>query len=56
MRGKRLRESWFDPRYGCTYFIHASDTKGFQTYTPPGSGRGQDWLLILEDEAAGYPR
>jgi hypothetical protein len=55
IRGERLRESWFDPRYGTTYPVHTSDTKGFQTYTPPTSGRGQDWVLILDDEAAGYP-
>lgn len=55
MRGKRLRESWFDPRYGAIYPVHSSDTKGFQSYAPPTRGRGQDWLLILEDEAAGYP-
>jgi hypothetical protein len=55
IRGARVRESWFDPRYGAIYPIHTTDTLGFQTYTPPTQGRGQDWLLILEDEAAGYP-
>jgi len=29
--------------------MHASHTKGIQTYTPPTSGRGNDWLLILQD-------
>jgi hypothetical protein len=28
---------------------------GYQTYAPPTSGRGNDWILILEDEAAGFP-
>lgn len=46
-------ESWFDPRYGITYRIHASHTRGIQTYTPPTSGRGNDWLLILRLEPAG---
>lgn len=55
LRGDRLRESWFDPRYGTLYVMHSSDTKGFQTYTPPTQGRGQDWVLVLEDEGAGYP-
>jgi hypothetical protein len=55
LRGDRLRESWFDPRYGTLYVMHSSDTKGFQTYTPPTQGRGQDWVLVLEDEEAGYP-
>ncbi len=51
LRGEILRETWFDPRYGNFYPLHSSDTKGFQTYTPPTEGRGQDWLLILEDAA-----
>ena len=44
----RVRESWFDPRYGVLYDMHTSDNLGFQTYQPPTSGRGQDWVLLLE--------
>ena len=51
--GRRLKESWFDPRYGVAHVIHRTDNQGFQTYTPPSSGRGQDWVLIVEDEGAG---
>ncbi len=43
----QMTESWFDPRYGVTYDIHTSDTKGIQTFTPPTSGRGQDWVLVI---------
>jgi collagenase-like protein with putative collagen-binding domain len=39
---------------GCTYPIHTSDNAGFQTCTPPTSGRGNDWILILEDADAGF--
>lgn len=46
--GTRIRQSWFDPRYGVTYDLHTTDTRGFQTFTPPTSGRGQDWVLVLE--------
>ncbi|MFO7934646.1 MAG: putative collagen-binding domain-containing protein, partial [Bacteroidales bacterium] len=49
LTGAVVSESWFDPRYGITHRIHASHTKGIQTYTPPTSGRGNDWLLILQD-------
>ncbi len=48
IKASRVRESWFDPRYGATYEIHTSDNQGYQTYTPPTSGRGQDWVLLLE--------
>lgn len=46
----RVKEIWYDPRYGVEYPIHTGDNSGFQTYTPPTSGRGQDWVLILEAE------
>jgi hypothetical protein len=44
----RVRESWFDPRYGVLYEMHTTDNLGYQTYKPPTSGRGQDWVLLLE--------
>lgn len=48
LSGRRVRESWFNPRYGGTFHSHTGDTKAMQTYTPPTSGRGQDWVLVLE--------
>ncbi len=47
---RRVKESWYDPRYGCTYYIHTTANYAFQTYAPPTSGRGNDWILILEGE------
>lgn len=44
-----IKAIWFDPRYGISYHLHTGDTKGIQTYTPPTSGRGQDWILIIEN-------
>ena len=45
----KIREVWFNPRYGTEYQIHATMTQGIQTYKPPTSGRGNDWILILEE-------
>ena len=46
------KQSWFDPRYGVSHEFRLStrawDGQTFQTYTPPTSGRGQDWVLVLE--------
>ena len=53
--GPRIRESWFDPRYGVTYAIHGGDSRGIQTYVPPTHGRGQDWILILDDAEQNFP-
>ncbi|NND34130.1 MAG: DUF4038 domain-containing protein [Saprospiraceae bacterium] len=44
-----LKSIWYDPRYGISHIIHSGNTFGIQTYTPPTSGRGNDWILILED-------
>ena len=51
----RVKQIWYDPRYGVGYHTHTTSNMGYQTYTPPSAGRGLDWLLILEDEAAGFP-
>jgi Protein of unknown function (DUF4038)/Putative collagen-binding domain of a collagenase len=55
IKAERLKEIWYDPRYGVSYEFHQTDRWGIQTYTPPTSGRGNDWLLLLEDAKAGYP-
>lgn len=55
IKAARVREIWWDPRYGAAREVHVTDRWGFQTYAPPTQGRGQDWLLILEDAAAGFP-
>lgn len=47
----RVKASWFDPRYGITTAIHTADNSGFQTFVPPTSGRGEDWVLVLETTA-----
>ena len=52
IKGERLREYWFDPRYGVAYFNKEQDTWGIQTYTPPTNGRGNDWVLVLTNVAA----
>jgi hypothetical protein len=48
LSGVRIRQSWFDPRYGLSHPIHEG-VKGILTFTPPTSGCGCDWLLVLDD-------
>jgi hypothetical protein len=55
IKAERLRETWYDPRYGVAYPIKEQDTWGIQTYKPPTSGRGNDWVLVLTDAAAEIP-
>ncbi len=55
MTGAKSKEIWFDPRYGISFLIHTSNTKGIQTYTPPTQGHGCDWILIIEDAGKDFP-
>jgi len=54
VKAPKFREFWYDPRYGVSYEIDQPERWGIQTYTPPTSGRGQDWVLLIEDAAAGF--
>jgi hypothetical protein len=55
VNARYIKEIWFDPRYNVSYHIHTGDTQGMQTYTPPTSGRGQDWILIIENAKLELP-
>ncbi len=55
IRTHRIRQSWFDPRTGAARPLHTTDTPGFQSFVPPTSGRGHDWILVLDDATAGFP-
>ena len=55
IRAKRNRAFWYDPRYGFAREIHRGDTAGIQTFTPPTQGRGNDWVLVLEDADLKFP-
>ena len=46
---------WFDPRYGTAYRIHQGVGTGLQFFTPPTSGRGNDWILVIEDSSRSFP-
>ena len=55
IEARYIKAIWFDPRYGLSYHLHTADTQGIQTYTPPTSGRGQDWILIIENAELEMP-
>ena len=38
-----------------SYVFKDQDSWGIQTFTPPINGRGNDWVLVLVDAAAGFP-
>jgi hypothetical protein len=54
VRGPRLKAWWFDPRDGKATPIGEFPTDGERTFAPPAPGEGLDWVLVLDDAAAGF--
>jgi hypothetical protein len=56
LEGRTLRAHWFDPRTGAATPAGRFPNHGTRTFDPPGPyGRGQDWVLVLDDDAKGFP-
>jgi hypothetical protein len=55
LSGTEVRASWYDPRQGTFEVIGTYPTSGTREFTPPSKGHGNDWVLVLDDVAAGYP-
>lgn len=51
----RITASWFDPRQGTATPISAFDNRGTQEFTPPSNGRGNDWVLVLDNTEDQFP-
>ena len=52
--GAVLRAAWFDPRSGKVETAGMVANEGTRLFTPPRTGYGQDWVLVLDDNARGY--
>jgi len=50
--GDSLLAYWFDPRTGTAEKIESFTKTENRTFTPVSKGRRNDWVLIVEDEAA----
>ncbi|MFN0124754.1 MAG: putative collagen-binding domain-containing protein, partial [Blastocatellia bacterium] len=50
-----VKSWWFDPRYGSAAAIYTGDNLSLQTFTPPGNGRSQDWVLVLDAVERKFP-
>ncbi|MBY4637643.1 glycoside hydrolase family 140 protein [Sphingopyxis sp. XHP0097] len=46
--GAMHKQSWFDPRYGASYLFRTEQSQGIQSFVPPSSGEGEDWVLLIE--------
>ncbi|MBC8109725.1 MAG: glycoside hydrolase family 140 protein [Verrucomicrobia bacterium] len=54
--GITLLAYWFDPRTGEVKEGNQVANQGQQRFTPPTTGYGQDWILILDDATKKYPK
>ena len=55
MSGTEVRASWYDPRTGQLAVSGTFPRSGVREFVAPSSGRDHDWVLILDDVAAGLP-
>lgn len=52
--GKEWTATWYDPRNGQTKEASRFREVTAKTFTPPDSGYGHDWVLIIDDAAKNY--
>ncbi|MFO7573616.1 MAG: glycoside hydrolase family 140 protein [Bacteroidales bacterium] len=45
---------WFNPKNGESKLIETVPATGTRRFTPPSNGRGNDWILVLDDTSKGY--
>jgi hypothetical protein len=55
LSGKTIRGYWYDPRQGTSTAIPEFEKTGFHDFTPPSSGPGNDWVLVLDDASKNFP-
>lgn len=54
LTGENIKVFWFDPRLGIALDMGRVKKEGHRAFSPFSSGRGEDWVLILDDAAKGY--
>jgi hypothetical protein len=52
--GSDVRAWWYDPRTGKATLIGQYDGDGERTFTPPTSGKNQDWVLVVDDASKNF--
>ena len=56
IKGAILHAYWYDPRNGKTTDMENVTNNGIKKFTPPSSGYGQDWVLVLDDATKNYTK
>jgi hypothetical protein len=56
LNGSELNAHWFDPRTGNTFKVDAIKKSSKVIITPPTSGKGNDWVLLLDSTGENFDR
>ncbi len=54
LSGSTVRASWYDPRHGTAQDAGTFEKKGPREFEPPIAGKGNDWILVLDDAAKNF--
>jgi len=54
--GTEINAFWFDPRTGESKPAGKFPGKSTQKFTPPSNGRGNDWVLVLDDASKSFKK
>ena len=55
LSGSTLNAWWYDPRIGMSFAIGEFPRADSLEFTPPSSGYGHDWILVLDDATQNWP-
>lgn len=55
LSGKKIIAWWFDVRSGKSFKTGTYEKKAHQWFYPPTRGKGNDWVLVLDDASKKYP-
>lgn len=54
--GKEVTAFWYNPKNGESKDGGRFANAGQQTFTPPSTGYGQDWVLVIDDASKNYAK
>jgi len=54
LSGSQIRSWWLDPRTGAAREGETFPKRGTKQFQPPSQGKGQDWVLVLDDLSRDY--
>jgi len=54
LSGAKVKAWWYDPRHGTATEIGVFTRQGTREFKPPVRGKGNDWVLVLDDASQNF--